>query len=65
LDNFDPFFIISKKNISNNENIWNLEEVTDSPITIQNLKVSLDHESNNEYNLIELDDLENLSLIKE
>ncbi len=41
----------------NEKNIWKLEEVSDSPMLIQKLNEHID-ESNNDYNLIELNDFE-------
>jgi hypothetical protein len=66
-EKFDTFFKRDSNSYSYiNEKIWKLEEVSDSPITIQNINLGMDDESNNhDYNLIELDDFEiNESLIK-
>jgi hypothetical protein len=46
------------------EKIWKLEEIYANPLSIQKLEDTIDNNMN-EYHLIELNDLENESLIKE
>jgi hypothetical protein len=41
-----------------NEKIWKLEEFDDNSLSIQNLEENIEN-SNNVYNLIELNDIEN------
>jgi hypothetical protein len=65
IENFEKNFIWdSKKEPLNDEKIWKLEEVMDNPLSIQNLSSNIE-ENYNEYNLIELNDLENEPSINE